>query len=139
MGKLSVIATKSNLDEVMDFVDSCLEAAEFSPKKIMQVDLAVEEIFCNIADYAYGSSNGGLAVLECSLVETDNVVTAVQITFSDDGLMFNPIAKSDPNTSLDVDDRSIGGLGIFITKKMVDEISYKYKDNKNVLTLIKYK
>ena len=89
----------------------------------MQIDLAVEEIFVNIANYAYRP------VRENPL--------EVTLTFLDSGAPYDPLAKEDPDITLDVKDRQIGGLGIFLVKQTMDDVKYEYKNGRNILTLTK--
>jgi sigma-B regulation protein RsbU (phosphoserine phosphatase) len=132
--ELEIEAVRENLPEVLAFVDQKLEGTECSPKAAMQIDIAVEEIFVNIADYAY-KPDTGKAVVRTEVSEDPVTVT---ITFIDGGVPYDPTAKEDPDVSLSAEERQIGGLGIFMTKKSMDEISYEYKDGKNILTLKKH-
>ena len=132
--ELEIEALKENLPEVMDFVAKNLEDVNCPPKAAMQIDLAVEEIFINIASYAYRPETGKAVVR----VEVDDDPITVVITFIDNGVPYDPLAKADPDTTLSADERDIGGLGIFMTKKAMDEISYEYKEGKIILTLKKH-
>ena len=100
---------------------------------MMQVSLAVEEIFVNVASYAY-SPQIGKAKLR---VEVADGPSSVTVTMSDSGVPYDPLAKEDPDISAPAEDRQAGGLGIYLTKKLMDDMSYVYKDGKNVLTLRK--
>ena len=100
----------------------------------MQVEIAVEEIFVNVAHYAYAPNTGSVTVG----VKISDDPRFATITFKDGGKPYNPLAKPDPDVTLPADEREIGGLGIFMTKKVMDELSYEYTDGKNVLTLKKY-
>ena len=133
MKELEVVAVTDNLDQVIEFVDEQLEEFECSPKTQMQVELAVEEIFVNIANYAYPPGSGK-AWISTGISEDGSKLT---IVFKDSGVQYDPLAKPDPDITLSASDRNIGGLGIFMTKKSMDDISYEYKDNKNILTLKK--
>lgn len=133
MKELTVLAKTENLDEIIQFVDNELESAECSMKVQMQVQLAVEEIFVNIANYAYTPEEGTATI---SVDRTEDGAL-LRIVFKDNGTPYDPLAKDDPDITLNAKDRSIGGLGIFITKKSMDNISYEYKDGQNVLTLEK--
>ena len=133
MKELEVVAVTDNLDQVIEFVDEQLEEFECSPKTQMQVELAVEEIFVNIANYAYPPGSGK-AWISTDISEDGSELT---IVFKDSGVQYDPLAKPDPDITLSASDRNIGGLGIFMTKKSMDDISYEYKDNKNILTLKK--
>jgi len=130
---LDVEATNENLDAVTDFVNARLDAAGCGAKAKMQIDLAVEEIFVNIANYAYAPEIGRATV---RVAVSDDPLT-VTITFIDRGVPYDPLKKDDPDLTLSAEDREIGGLGIFMTKKMMDDVIYEYRDGQNVLTLKK--
>ncbi len=131
MKSLTVDATIENLSSVNEFVDCFLEENGCSVKIQMQIDLAVEEIYVNIANYAYGDSVGKAKI---SIENNDGEVT---IVLSDCGVAYNPLEKADPDITASAEDRQIGGLGIFLTKKTMDAVSYEYKDGKNILTMKK--
>lgn len=131
--ELVIEAEKENLDRVTAFVYSRLETACCPPKAKMQIGVAVGEIFVNIASYAYAPGKGYAAVrVELS----DHPVTAT-ITFIDHGTPCDPLLREDPDVTLPVDAREIGGLGIFLTKKLMDDMQYAYRDGRNILTLKK--
>ena len=130
---LDIEATSDNLPVVVDFVNSRVEATDCSPKAMMQIELAVEEIFVNIANYAYAPEIGRATV---RVSVTDDPLT-VTITFIDRGVPYDPLKRSDPDVTLSAEERAIGGLGIFMTKKVMDDVTYEYKDGQNVLTLKK--
>jgi sigma-B regulation protein RsbU (phosphoserine phosphatase) len=130
---LELDAKRENLDEVLDFVDGYLEAKGCSLKVQMQIDIAVEEIFVNIAHYAYAPRKGKATVR----VEVSEDPVTVTITFLDHGVPFDPLAKADPDLSLDAEERKIGGLGIFLTRQFMDDVAYAYKNGQNILTLKK--
>ena len=135
MKELRVSASVDNLDEVTAFVDSVLEEHDCRPKVQIQIDVAVEEIFVNIAHYAYvQESEPGEAVIQVSVLESP--LRAV-ITFIDEGIPYNPLEKPDPDTSLSAEEREIGGLGIFMVKKSMDDMRYEHVDDKNILTIEK--
>jgi anti-sigma regulatory factor (Ser/Thr protein kinase) len=132
MEKLTVEATKENLLKVNEFVEMNLEKIECPMKAMMQISVAVEEIYINIASYAYGDAIGQAEIL----LDTDTV-GQVSITFMDSGTPYDPLAKEDPDITLSAEERGIGGLGIFMVKKSMDDVQYKYEDGKNILTLVK--
>lgn len=132
-GELDIEATIENLPNVAAFVRKKLEAVECPSKDAMQIDIAVEEIFTNICNYAYTPDKGN-ATLRVDV--TPEPVT-VSITFMDHGKPYDPLAKEDPDVTLSAEERQIGGLGIFMTKKVMDDIYYEYKDGRNILTLKK--
>ena len=125
MVELTVEARVENLDQVMDFVNGQLEAADCSMKAQMQINVAVEELFVNIAHYAYDGRQG------------DVDPPAVEITFIDRGVRYDPLAKPDPDVTLAANQRQIGGLGIFMVKKSMDGMHYAYLDGQNVLRIRK--
>ena len=121
------------LGEVTDFVNEILEGANCPTKTLMQIDLAVEEVFVNIASYAYPAGSGKATVR----VELTGDPAVVTLTFTDRGIPYDPTAKADPDVTLAAEERDVGGLGIFMTKKVMDEVRYEYKDGQNILTLKK--
>lgn len=125
--ELRVKANDESLQTVNDFIHSILPSA-CDEMILNQIDLAVEEIFVNIAHY----SGAGEAIINSSF---DN--DKLEVTFSDSGVPFNPLAKPDPDITLNAEEREIGGLGIFLTKKFMDTVSYEYKDGMNCLRIIK--
>ena len=132
MDKKEVLAKIENLPEVSCFIDEKLEEAGCPMKVQMQVDVAVEEIFVNIASYAYEGKEG-----PAEIFFDINSDKKVEITFVDGGVPYDPLKKDDPDVTLSADERQIGGLGIFMVKKTMDDMVYEYKDGKNRLTLIK--
>lgn len=133
MRELDIEAKVENLSAVLAFVDEQLEAADCSMKIQMQIDIAVEEIFVNIANYAYKPEVGGATVR----VEIQPDPPAVDITFIDHGIPYDPLAKADPDVTLSAEERQIGGLGIFMVKKSMDDVKYEYIDGHNILTIKK--
>lgn len=131
--EIEIEAIKENLPKVMEFVDRMLESVNCPPKAGMQIDIAVEEIFTNIVNYAYAPDKGNATV---RVDVTDNPVT-VSITFIDHGVPYDPLAKDDPDITLSAEERQIGGLGIFMTKQVMDDVLYEYKGGRNILTLKK--
>lgn len=125
-------ATDDNLHNVLAFVEEALEKHNAGMKDIMSITVAVEEIFVNIAHYAYegrtGKANVGLKF------KNDE---EVQITFVDNGIPFNPLEKEDPDVKADIEDREIGGLGIYMVKKSMDECTYVRSNNQNIFTMRK--
>ncbi len=131
--ELNVEASVDQLQKVIDFVNSHLALVSCPPKAQMQMELAVEEIFVNIAHYAYAPGVGNATVR----VEVSGDPVTVTIRFMDRGIPYDPLKKEDPDVKLSAQERKIGGLGIFMTKKIMDDISYEYKDGQNILTLKK--
>jgi len=134
MEKITVEAVLENLQKVMDFATEKLEERDCPMKASMQLELVIEEIFVNIANYAYRPDIG----MATFVMEFESNPNAVLMTFIDSGKPYNPLEKDDPDTTLDIDERDVGGLGIFLVKKNVDEISYEYTDGKNILHMKKF-
>ena len=131
--ELEIRAVRENLPQVIDFTERILDEADCPMKARMQITLAVEEVFVNIASYAY-TSEEGLATIRAEI--TDDPRSAV-ITFIDSGKPYDPLAKNDPDVTLSAEDREIGGLGIFMVKNLVDDMRYSYQDGKNILSILK--
>lgn len=133
MKELIVEATIENVPRVIEFVDEQLEQFDCPMKTQMQVDVAVEELFSNIANYAYNPGIGSATMR----VEVAEDPLAVVITFIDNGVPYDPLAKADPDITLSAEEREIGGLGIYMVKKTMDDVSYEYKDGQNILRIRK--
>ena len=133
MKELNISATIENIPAVTEFVDAELEACGCPMKAQMQIDIAIDELFGNIARYAYNPDVGPATVR----VEVTDSPLAVEITFIDGGIPYDPLKKEDPDITLSAEQREIGGLGIFMVKKSMDSITYEYKDGKNILAIKK--
>ena len=134
MKELTIAATVENIETVTDFVNEQLEALDCPMKAQMQIDIAIDELFGNIAHSAYNPEIGKATVR----VEVIEDHLAVTITFIDNGVPYDPLAKADPDTTLSAEERDIGGLGIYMVKKSMDDIIYEYKDGQNILKIKKY-
>ena len=133
MKELNIAATVENIETVTDFVNEQLEALDCPMKAQMQIAIAIDELFGNIAHYAYNPEIGKATVR----VEVTEDPLAVVITFIDNGVPYDPLAKEDPDTTLSAEERKIGGLGIYMVKKSMDDITYEYKDGQNILAIKK--
>jgi len=133
MKELTVDATIENVPAVTAFVDEQLEQLDCPMKTQIQVDVAIDELFGNIAHYAYNPEIGAATVR----VEVSENPLAVVITFIDNGVPYDPLTKEDPDITLSAEEREIGGLGIYMVKKSMDDISYEYRDGKNILKIKK--
>ena len=131
--ELVIEAVVDNLDAVNSFVHQSIEQFNCSNRTLMQLDLIVEEIFVNIASYAYAPNTGSVKIL----LKTETEPLSVSLTFIDAGIPYNPLEKSDPDINLSAEEREIGGLGIFLTKNLVNDINYQHVEGKNVLTFSK--
>ena len=121
------------LSDVLGFVDTTLEEHECPMKIQTAICVAIEEVFVNVAHYAYGEGEGDMT-LGISFDEASRDIT---FRMSDKGVPFDPLKKPDPDITLSAQEREIGGLGIFITKKTMDSVTYAYENGENVLTMIK--
>lgn len=130
---LEIEATVANMPKVLQFIDENLEAAGCTLKTQMQIDIAVEEWFVNIAHYAYEEGTGMATVL----MEVKGDPKAAYIQFVDKGVQYDPLAKADPDVTLSAEERKIGGLGIYLIKNTMDDVRYEYKDGHNMLTIVK--
>ena len=131
--ELTVDAVSENFDRVLDFVDSFLNGFDCPQENKNQVRIAVEELFVNIASYAYSPETGTVTVR----VKTETSPPSVTVTFIDEGVPFNPLNRQDPDITLHPLERQIGGMGIFTVKTMMDETEYEYRDGKNMMTIKK--
>lgn len=134
MKELCVPASLEKLNEVMGFLEETLDELGCSMKVSMQIQVAAEEIFVNIVSYAYPDREDGMACMQIGMSEDGE---SVEITFIDSGIPFDPLAKPDPDVTLSAEERAIGGLGIFMVKKTMDQMKYVYEEGKNQLTMIK--
>lgn len=133
MKELTIAATVENIETVTEFVNEQLEALDCPMKAQMQIDIAIDELFSNIAHYAY-SPETGEAMVRFEVVQAPR---SVVLTFIDKGVPYNPLSNTDPDTGLSAEERDAGGLGIYIVKKSMDEIAYAYEDGKNILSIRK--
>lgn len=130
---LDIEARIKNIEQVTEFVNEKLKELGCPRKAMLQTDVALDELFSNICHYAYGDKIGRVTI-EVQKVPGQE---AVSITLADRGIPFDPLAKDDPDISLGLHERAIGGLGIFMVKKTMDDLKYEYRDGMNILTLIK--
>ena len=133
MVEIELEASINNLAKATEFVTEQLEGIMCNMGTQMQIELAVDEIFTNICMYAYEPGTGN-ATIQVD-VDTPGVV---KLTFIDSGMPYDPLAKEDPDITLPASKRQIGGLGIFMAKKLMDDIEYEYLDGKNILRMKKY-
>ncbi len=125
-------ADKKEVGRVVDFINGFLEKKDMNSKIISQIDIVVDEICSNIFNYAYKDKKGQVLV---EISYQDNLVT---IRFVDTGVKFNPLEKEDPDVNLSLQERKIGGLGIYLVKQLMDDVKYEYSlKNENILTITK--
>ena len=127
-------ATILDINSVTEFVETHLEELDCPMKAATQIDVAIDELFSNIVKYGYPGDPGPVTV---KFIPRDDP-KSVTIRFEDEGIPYNPLTKDDPDVTLSAEEREIGGLGIFVVKKTMDDIKYKYEDGKNILTIKKY-
>lgn len=133
MKQITLTADTGRMDEVLDFINAELEMHDAPMKSIMQIDIAAEEIFVNIAHYAYEPGPGEVTVC----LEVEAAPPCAVLRFIDRGRPYDPLSREDPDVSLDVEEREIGGLGIYMVKKSMDEVSYARENGQNILTIRK--
>ncbi|MGM9938057.1 MAG: ATP-binding protein [Candidatus Ornithomonoglobus sp.] len=133
MPEITIEAKKENLKDVLSFLEAQTDKYDCPPKVIMQLNLVIEELFVNIASYAYNSGPGTVRVR----VDIKENPLSVVIEFADNGVQYDPLANDDPDITLSAEERQIGGLGIYMVKSCVDNISYKYENGQNILTIEK--
>ena len=133
MKELTIDASIDSIPAVTAFVDEQLEQYGCPMKAQAQIDIAIDELFSNIAHYAYNPEKG-LATVRVEVIEEP---LSVIITFIDNGHPYDPLAKADPDVTLSAEERAVGGLGIYLVKQSMDEVTYEYKDGQNILRIRK--
>ena len=133
MKELTVQAMIENIPVVIAFIDVELEALNCPVKTQMQIDVAIDELLSNIAHYAYPDGKGEVTVR----FDYEEAMCTVSITLIDSGIPFDPLQKGDPDVTLSVEEREVGGLGIFMVKKTMDSMAYKHEEGFNILTIQK--
>ena len=128
MNELIIEAKLENLDTVLDFINEKID--DCSAKIQNQIRIVVDEIFSNIARYAYHPKVGGAVV---RIAVGDDII----IEFEDNGTPYNPLDQVDPDVSLSAEEREIGGLGLFMVKNLMDSVEYRREENRNILTIKK--
>lgn len=131
MDEITVEAVIDNLERVTVFVDSRLEALDCPADAQFQIEVAMEELFTNIANYAYAPGTGSVTV------RAEGEPRAIVLTFIDSGVPYDPLAKEDPDLTLSLEERPIGGLGVYMARQCMDEMIYRREDGRNVTTIRK--
>ncbi|NLE26223.1 MAG: ATP-binding protein [Clostridiaceae bacterium] len=132
MKEITVKAIPENLQLVLDLVNTELETIGCPVKKQLQIAIAVEEIYMNITNYAYYPDTGTVSICFDLRGEPPQVI----IRFTDSGKPFDPLEKADPDITLSASERDIGGLGLYLVKKIIEKVTYEYRDGKNILTIL---
>ena len=135
MKEWTVGAATENVSAVTDWINEALEDIDCPMKAQMQIDIAIDELMSNIICYAYETPENETVTVRFDVTDDPH---AVRITFLDHGVPYNPLEKEDPDITLSAEERQIGGLGIFMVKKSMDEVLYEHRDGQNVLTIVKY-
>ena len=133
MKEMTLAAILENITPVTAFIDEQLEALDCSMKAQMQIDIAIDELFGNIAHYAYPDGTGEAMVR----LDFDEAAHMASISFVDNGVPFNPLEQTDPDVTLSAEKRDVGGLGIFMVKKTMDKLEYSHENGYNELTIHK--
>jgi anti-sigma regulatory factor (Ser/Thr protein kinase) len=133
MKEMEIDAILENFEAVQAFVDEELERLECPMATQIQIDIAVEEVFVNIAHYAYNPEVGKATIR----VEIIDDPLSIVMTFMDNGIPYDPLAKEDPDVTLPAEERKIGGLGVYMVKESMDDVKYEYRNGQNILTLRK--
>ena len=131
--KIRVAATKENLETVTAFLDEILDEKDCPLKIRLQIDLALKEMYINIANYAYTPKTGEMELR----VEFDEAERELTLVLIDSGIPYDPLAKKDPDVTLSAEKRKIGGLGIYLVKKTMDSMTYERRDGRNIVTMKK--
>ncbi len=135
MKTLTLPAKLENLETLIDFVLSAADPLGFDQKLKYKLRLAAEEMIVNVISYAYPGTSGEVTVATDIIPEKDGI----SVEISDSGIPFNPLEKEAPDLTVPVKDRKIGGLGIFLLKEIMSEVSYRRENGRNILTFIKYR
>lgn len=133
-------AKRENLDVVFDFLEPYMMEAGMTPEESIQIRISVEELFVNVASYAYEENwasdeeHRGKVLVKCSFQENDKLFCVV---LEDWGKPYNPLEREEPDITLSAEERGIGGLGILMVKTMMNQVQYEYKDGKNCILIAK--
>ncbi len=133
MTEMTLEAKVENLDRVLSMVEEFLNELHCPLRTQMRLAVVVEELYVNIASYAYTPGTGDATIR----IEAERDPLTIVITLIDSGVPYDPLQKPDPDVTLAAKDRKIGGLGIFMAKKIMDEMKYQRKDGRNILTVRK--
>ncbi|MCR5127090.1 MAG: ATP-binding protein [Lachnospiraceae bacterium] len=131
--QLTVIATLENYDKVAEFVEGELEIREVPMAAQAQIGIALDEMYTNVAKYAYGDDPGEVTVR----LDFTEGITEVKMTIMDCGIPYDPLQRPDPDVSLEAEARQIGGLGIYMVKQLMEEVNYEYRGGMNILRMRK--
>lgn len=136
MKELKIEATIDNLAQVFRFLSESMESCNVDTKVKRQIKLCVEELFVNIAHYAY-DPDVGMAKISIDTVQDENGKPKMVISFADEGRPYDPLSAPEPDIEAELDDRRIGGLGVFLVRAAMDSVEYEHKDGQNITTIEK--
>lgn len=131
MAQITIPARIQYLGDLLDFLSAQMDAAGIGAAQKHAIAIVAEEVFVNISSYAYVPVEGD------AIVRMDIGADSIALEFSDGGRQYDPLSHEDPDTTITIEERDIGGLGILIVKKMMDQVEYRYEGGRNVLSLIK--
>lgn len=134
MVKAKFNATVEELEAVIELVNATLVKSGWDALELPIIDIAVEEIYINIASYAYKDKTDVTPFADITIISDEE---SVEVVFEDCGVQYNPLEKPDPDVTLPAEERSIGGLGIYMVKNSMDRVNYEYRDGRNVFTIYK--
>ena len=135
MGMVSFPAILEDLDNMIGFIIDSSRDQGLDDSKLSKIKLASEEILVNIINYAYPDSKGDISI-NCEPLQGER--KGISIEIRDSGVEFNILEKTDPDTTLPMEDRPIGGLGVFLVKQAMDEVEYLREKSQNVVKMVKY-
>jgi len=130
--KIELPAIEENFETLMNFLEERVDQSGLNAENLMLLKIAFEEIIINVIHYAYGEGGGPICVLVDFLEDPKRLFIEVR----DHGISFNPLERADPDIHVPAEERNIGGLGIFMTKKIMDSVTYRREDGMNILTMI---
>ena len=133
MAQMTFPASLEYIEPATDFMNDILESAGCPMRTRMKLDIALDELMSNVAQYAYAPGTGDVTVSVEVVEEPKRAV----VTLTDSGVPYDPLQKEDPDVTLSAEERGIGGLGIYIVKQSMDGMTYEYRDGQNVLTIVK--
>ena len=126
-------AAIADIPAVTEFVEKELEKMDCPMKSVIAINVAIDELFSNIVRYGYPDGPGPVTVRVTEMQDPHTVT----VEFIDHGIPYNPLEAEDPDVTLSAEERGIGGLGIFMVKKTMDDVQYKYENGQNILTIFK--
>jgi len=129
--QIKLPAVLENLTQFIESVSDCARAQGFGQKRLSQIEVAMDEALVNIVHYSYPDKSGDAEVV-CSIDDKNRFI----IEIMDWGLPFNVLSLDEPDLISDISERKVGGVGVFIIRKLMDDVKYRYEDNKNILVLI---